>query len=46
MQCPTDTTSGLIGCLKQEKTIQDIVLAHRDYYVCTPSSGSIPPRPP
>lgn len=33
MQCPTDTTSGLIGCLKQEKTIEDIVLAHRDYYL-------------
>ena len=31
--CPTDTTSGLVSCLKNEKTAADIVIAHKKYYV-------------
>jgi len=30
--CPTDTTSGLVRCLKDEKTAADIVVAHKKYY--------------
>jgi hypothetical protein len=32
--CPEDTT-GLIQCLKYEKTIDQIVAAHKKYYVST-----------
>ena len=31
--CPTDTMSGLVNCLKNEKTAKDIVIAHKKYYV-------------
>ena len=31
--CPTDTMSGLVNCLKNEKTAADIVIAHKKYYV-------------
>jgi len=30
--CPTDTTTGLVRCLKDEKTAADIVIAHKKYY--------------
>merc|ERR1712212_597437 len=29
--CPTDSTTALVNCLKNEKTFQDIVLAHGKY---------------
>merc|ERR1712212_895382 len=30
--CPTDTISGLVSCMKNEKSIQDIILGHKQYY--------------
>eukprot|EP00092_Neocalanus_flemingeri_P041060 GFUD01044710.1.p1 GENE.GFUD01044710.1~~GFUD01044710.1.p1 ORF type:complete len:619 (+),score=153.32 GFUD01044710.1:28-1857(+) len=30
--CPTDTISGMVNCLKNEKTAADIVIAHKKYY--------------
>jgi len=30
--CPTDTISGLVNCMKNEKSIQDIILGHKQYY--------------
>ena len=34
MGCPTEQLSDMIWCVKYEKTIQEITLAHREYYVC------------
>ena len=31
--CPTDTTAGMVNCLKNEKSVLDIVSAHKSYYV-------------
>lgn len=33
MACPTDNLSDMTSCLKNEKSIQDIILGHRDYYL-------------
>ena len=31
--CPTDSIPDLVNCIKNEKTAQEIVIAHKKYYV-------------
>ena len=33
LNCPTDTITNMINCLKNEKSAKDIVIGHKDYYV-------------
>lgn len=39
--CPMDSLTGLISCLRTEKTAKDIVLAHKQYYVNERANGRL-----
>jgi carboxylesterase type B len=41
LNCPNDSISGLVSCLRTEKSAADIVTAHKEYYLAERAEGRL-----